>query len=92
MYEKIFHTEFDPERKEKLFKAEEWGRLFQQNIKGVVFLDSEFISYLLPSFRRKAWEWQFINANIDLIRGENRSNKKELYIQDLEQYLKQNVV
>lgn len=92
LYEKIFHTEFDPERKEKLFKAEEWGRLFQQNIKGVVFLDSEFISYLLPSFRSKAWEWQFINANIDLIRGENRSNKKELYIQDLQQYLKQNVV
>lgn len=92
LYEKIFHHSFDPERKAKLFKPEAWSKLFKKNIKGVIFLDSELISYLLPSFRSKARERQFVNANIDIIRGENRSNKKELYIADLEKYLKSNAL
>ncbi|MBR2157845.1 hypothetical protein IJ913_00050 [bacterium] len=46
----------------------------------------------MPSFREKAREWQFVNANIDLIRGEDAANKKELYIRDLEQYLKDNAL
>jgi hypothetical protein len=58
----------------------------------VIFLDSELISQLLPSFRSKARERQFINANIDIIRGENRSNKKELYIADLQKYLRANAL
>lgn len=92
LYEKIFHTDFDPERKEKLFNLQKRNQLFKKDIKGVLFLDSELISYLLPSFRDKAWEWQFVNANIDLIRWEARSNKKELYIKDLELYLKNNAL
>lgn len=89
LYEKIFHHDFDPERKAKMFNPEARSKLFGKNIKGVVFLDSALISELLPSFRSKAREWQFVNANIDIIRGENRSNKKELYIKDLNTYLKQ---
>lgn len=75
-----------------MFNPEERNRLFQKNIKGVVFLDSELISYLLPSFRSKAREWQFLNANVDLIRGEDRSNKKEFYIKDIQNYLKENAL
>ena len=55
-------------------------------------MDSELITYLLPSIRQKAWEWQFVNANIDLIRGAVLSNKKDLYIKDLHSYLKQNAL
>jgi hypothetical protein len=31
-------------------------------------------------------EWQFINASIDIIRGEVRGNKKELYIAEVLDY------
>ncbi len=92
LYEKIFHTDYDPSRKAQMFSPQKRNQLFEKNIKGVVFLDSELLTYLLPNFRNKAREWQFVNANIDLIRGEARSNKKELYIADLEKYLKQNAL
>lgn len=75
-----------------MFNPEQWNGLFQKDIKGIVFLDSELITYLLPSFRSKAREWQFLNANVDLIRGEDRSNKKEYYIKDIQSYLKENAL
>jgi hypothetical protein len=31
-------------------------------------------------------EWQFINASIDIIRGEVRGNKKEIYIAEVLDY------
>ena len=92
LYEKVFHTDYDPQKKEQLFNPDKWWQLFERYIKGVIFLDSELINYLMPSFREKAREWQFVNANIDLIRGEDAANKKELYIRDLEQYLKDNAL
>ncbi|MBQ7616951.1 hypothetical protein IJS64_03000 [bacterium] len=92
MYEKIFWNEYDRKKKDELFNPEKWNQLFEKNIKGVVFLDSELITYLMPSFREKSREWQFVNANIDLIRGEDTANKKELYIKDLEEYLKNNAL
>ena len=92
LYEKIFFTDYDKSRKEELFNPEKWNQLFEKNIKGIVFLDSELITYLMPSFREKSREWQFVNANIDLIRWEDSANKKELYIKDLEEYLKNNAL
>ncbi|MBQ5945410.1 hypothetical protein IJL65_03290 [bacterium] len=35
-------------------------------------------------------EWQFINASIDIIRGEVRGNKKELYIAEVLDYFSHN--
>ena len=90
LYEKVFHTEYDPRKKEQLFSPEKWWQLFEKNIKWVVFLETELINYLMPAFREKAREWQFVNASIDLIRWEDAANKKELYIRDLEEYLKAN--
>jgi hypothetical protein len=45
---------------------------------------------LLPGFRNKIREWQFLNASIDLIRKEYRGNKKELYIKEVKQYFDAN--
>lgn len=75
-----------------MFNPNQRNQLFQKDIKGIVFLDSKLISYLLPSFRSKSWEWQFLNANVDLIRGENKSNKKEFYVKDIQNYLKENAL
>jgi hypothetical protein len=47
---------------------------------------------LVPSFDRKVREWQFVNATIDLIRGEDLSNKKELYLEDLSVFFAENRV
>jgi hypothetical protein len=38
----------------------------------VIFLDSNLLEELLPGFSDKMREWQFINAAIDIIRGEVR--------------------
>jgi hypothetical protein len=35
-------------------------------------------------------EWQFINASIDIIRGEDRGNKKEVYIAEVLDYFFKN--
>jgi hypothetical protein len=40
----------------------------------------------------KSREWQFVNASIDIIRGENTSNKKELYIKEVLQYFDQHKI
>jgi len=44
----------------------------------------------LPWFSDKMREWQFINASIDIIRGEVRWNKKELYISEVLDYFSKN--
>jgi hypothetical protein len=36
------------------------------------------------------WEWQFVNAAVDLIRGEIRGNKKELYIKEVKEFFAAN--
>jgi hypothetical protein len=46
----------------------------------------------MPSITQKLWEWQFVNAAIDIIRGESRSNKKEIYITEVNQFFKSNAI
>jgi hypothetical protein len=90
LYEKIFNLEFQQERVEQMLQPAQRELLHEKYIKGVIFLDSDLLSALLPSFTEKAREWQFLNASIDLIRGEVRSNKKELYIQQVLSYFDAN--
>lgn len=44
---------------------------------------------LLPSFREQQRERQFINAATDLIRKKTTFGKKELYLQDVGEYLRE---
>jgi hypothetical protein len=41
---------------------------------------------LLPGLQAKIQEWQFLNASVDIIRGEVRGNKKESYIKEVKSY------
>jgi hypothetical protein len=86
LYEKMFISGYHQEKVNQMFNPEIWEVLHNKYIKGVVFLNSNLLAELLPEFTQKAREWQFLNASIDLIRGESRSNKKELYIQKVTQY------
>ncbi len=72
---------FDPSKRELLHN---------QYIKGVIFLDSNLLSDLLPEFKEKSRERQFVNAAIDIIRGGSSSNKKENYIQEVVSYFNTN--
>ena len=90
LYELIFNKEYDPDRVKLFFEPEKWTMLHNQYIKGVIFLNSSLLSDFLPWFQEKAREWQFTNASVDLIRGENRSNKKEMYLKDVVEYFNNN--
>lgn len=92
LYEKIFNQEYDSAKVTQMFNPTQRELLHNKYIKGVFFLDSELITQLLPWFLEKSREWQFVNASIDIIRGENTSNKKELYIKEVLQYFDQHKI
>ena len=68
LYEKIFNHEYDLSRVEQMIQPDQWELLHNQYIKGVIFLDSDLLSDLLPGFTEKMRERQFVNATIDIIR------------------------
>ena len=86
MYEKVFNEDFEMDRVREMYSWEQWKLLHNKYIKWVIFLDSNLLEDLLPWFSDKMREWQFINASIDIIRGEDRGNKKELYISEVLDY------
>lgn len=86
LYEKSFNYEYDMSKVKEMYNLEQWKLLHDKNIKWVIFLDSNLLVELLPWFQEKMREWQFINASIDIIRWEVRSNKKELYISQVLDY------
>jgi hypothetical protein len=88
----MFNSDYDLARVEQMIDPSKWNLLHDQYIKGVVFLDSNLLEELLPGFTQKARERQFLNATIDLIRGEVKSNKKELYIQQVLAYFDANKI
>lgn len=90
LFENIFNRDFDQKRVNELFSPETWDLLHSQFIKGVVFLDSALISDFIPWALEKMWEWQFTNASVDLIRWENKTNKKEMYLKEVVDYYNTN--
>ena len=90
LYEKAFNQDYEMDRVREMYSGDQWRLLHDKYIKWVVFLDSNLLEELLPWFSDKMREWQFINASIDIIRGEDRGNKKELYIAEVLDYFFKN--
>jgi hypothetical protein len=44
----------------------------------------------MPTITKKLRERQFVNASIDIIRKEYRSNKKEIYIKEIKDFFNKN--
>lgn len=86
MYEKAFNKDYEMAKVREMYSWEQRKLLHNKYIKWVIFLDSNLLTELLPWFSDKMREWQFINASIDIIRGEVRWNKKELYITEVLDY------
>ena len=74
----------------EMYSEQQRNLLYNKYIKWVIFLDSNLLEELLPWFSDKMREWQFINASIDIIRGEVRWNKKEIYIAEVLDYFYKN--
>ena len=92
LYEKMFNENYDPKKLETVINPELAEKLLHKYIKWIIFIRSDLIEYLIPSFTQKARERQFQNANVDIIRWESRGNKKETYIQEVTQYFKEHNV
>jgi len=90
MYEKAFNEDFEMDKVREMYSGQQWNLLHNKYIKWVIFLDSNLLEELLPWFSDKMREWQFINASIDIIRGEVRWNKKEIYIAEVLDYFYKN--
>jgi hypothetical protein len=74
----------------EIYSVEQWEHLHNKNIKWVIFLNSNLLTELLPWFQDKMRERQFVNASIDIIRWEDRWNKKEIYIAEVLDYFFKN--
>lgn len=61
-----------------------------QKIRGVFFLRTDMFEKLLPEFTQQLWHRQYVNASIDLLRGESQRWKKQLYLASLEEFLQIN--
>lgn len=90
LYERAFNKDYQTDRVNEMYSWDQWKLLHDKYIKWVIFLDSNLLEELLPGFSDKMREWQFINAAIDIIRGEVRWNKKELYINEVLDYFFKN--
>lgn len=90
LYELMFGKTYVMRKVQQTMQPDLYNKLLNQNIRGVIFVRSDMLEKLLPGFRNKIWERQFLNAAVDLIRKEYRGNKKELYIKEVKQYFDDN--
>lgn len=87
LYELMFNKTYEMRKVQQTMEPDLYNKLLNQNIKGVIFIRSDLMENFFTTFKSKAQERQFLNASIDLIRKEIRGNKKELYIEEIKQYL-----
>lgn len=69
-----------------------YNKTYKTNIDWVVFISTKTLTTLIPSLQDQLRRWQFMNASVDLIRWHTWSFKKNLYMSDMNQYLKENKV
>lgn len=86
----MFNETYEMWKVQQTMQPDLYNKLLGQNIRGVIFVRSDMLEKLLPGFRNKIRERQFLNAAVDLIRKEYRGNKKELYIKEVKEYFAQN--
>jgi len=70
LYELMFTKTYEMWKVQQTMQPDLYEKLLGQDIKGVSFVRSDMFEKLLPGFRNKVRERQFLNASIDLIRKE----------------------
>lgn len=64
-----------------------YEKVFNKQVRGVIFVNSQAFADLIPGFDKKLREWMFTNAATDIIRGGNFPNKKEHYLKEVAEIL-----
>lgn len=90
LYETMFNETYSIQKVQQTMEKWLYEKLLHKNIKWVIFVRSDLIEFLTPSFKENARERQFLNANVDIIRWEYRGNKKEEYIKWVKDYFYKN--
>jgi len=90
LYEKIFNEDYDQSILSSSAYSDLQKTLLHKDIKGVIFLRTDMFEESIEGMKEKIRERQFINASVDLIRGEERSHKKEQYLYEVNQFFQQN--
>lgn len=89
LYERMMNEDYDMKKVKEKLEPHQYETLLNKNIRWVIFVRSDAFEALLPWFKEKIWEREFLNASIDLIRWESRGNKKEMYIHEVNDYFNQ---
>jgi len=61
-----------------------------EKINWVIFIKSSLFEKLNKNFKNQIYEWQFINASIDLIRWKKLPFKKEIYLKQINHFIQKN--
>ncbi len=69
-----------------------YNKTYDTTIDGVFFISTKTLTKLVPLLQAQLWKRQFINASVDLIRGSDTWFKKQLYMDEVQQYVSQNKV
>jgi len=81
---KTWFTYIDGDHVKKLYEKVYPG----EEVRGVIFLRTDTFEQLIPWFTQQQREWQFTNAATDMIRGTDGFGKKELYVSQVSDILK----
>jgi hypothetical protein len=92
LYEDVFGWNYDQERVSSMIDSDIFSLLVDKHIKWVIFIETKLLESIMPSITQKLRERQFVNAAIDIIRWESRSNKKEIYIAEVNKFFKENTL
>lgn len=85
----LYNKTFNDKESETYIPAEICNDMCHRPIDGVIFVKTDVLKKLIPGLDKKTWEWQFMNAAIDLIRGKNLPNKKEYYLNNSKDFFAQ---
>ncbi len=92
LYEVIFNQTYDKKKFQESEYSDLEKTLVGKKIDGILFLNTEMFEQSSPQITPLLQKRQFINANIDLIRGEDRSHKKEIYLDEVNEYFSNNSI
>ncbi len=90
LYEMSFNTHYDKNKLNKLINPRLHEKLLHKHIKGVIFVRLDLFTKYFPQLEKQSRERQFVNANIDLIRGKVKKDKKEKYIKEANLFFQDN--
>ncbi len=82
----LYNKTFNTDQSTTYIPPELCNDICNRPIDGVIFVKTDVLKSLMPGLDKKTRERQFMNASIDLIRGDNLPNKKEYYLNDSKKF------